>query len=95
MESSVLSSSDIDGVYNGAKDDVDAGVATLMQLDGYKLSDTEKKKDYVEILLKKYQDNGTISELVCDKENVRYTFTYNEGELKGALGGIYFGDFDQ
>jgi len=70
------------------KEDVDVGVEHFRESDYFKkMSKNDQIKEMNEIL-KIYKNNMIIISLDYDSESEMFSFQYNYGELKGALGGV-------
>ena len=80
-------------IYNDFKDDVDGGVAFLMESDYFVEMDATTQMEEMNNLLKIYEDNQVIKNLLRDDENMFFSFTYNIGLIDGALGGVSLKEF--
>ena len=80
--------------YNKYPDDVDKAVQELMSSDEYNRMDKNNQIKNIGELLEIYEENHVIRNLYYDKVGPSYTFTYNKGDIKGALGGVLLKDWD-
>lgn len=74
--------------------DVDDGVKVLINSKEYKMMSEDEKVTMMKQFLKLYESAGIISNLYYDSNNKLYSFTYSNGELDGALGGVSLKEFD-
>lgn len=80
--------------YSQYKEDVDSGVESFMGSETFnKMNEANQIKE-INNLLKMYQNDGVIKNLYYDSSNKLYSFEYNYGETKGALGGVSLKDMD-
>lgn len=82
------SNSKIDEIYNKYKNDVDSGTEYFMESEYYNEMSEDNQIEEMNNLLKKYEKNKIIKNLNYDKESKLFSFIYNYGEIKGALGGV-------
>ena len=88
-------SSDISNeVYSMYPDDVDGAVQYFMNRKEYKNINKDKQAQEIGDLLKLYQKNSIIKNLYYDEATPMYTFIYNTGDIKGALGGVSLKTWD-
>ena len=75
--------------YSQYKEDVDGGVESFRESENFnKMNEANQIKE-MENLLKMYENNAIIKNLhYDDNENKMFSFIYNSGEIKGALGGV-------
>ena len=81
-------------LYNEYSTDVDSAVNKFMSSDEYNKMSKETQVEVIGDLLKLYEQNNIITNLYYDETNLMYTFTYNYGDMKGALGGVKLKDWD-
>lgn len=74
--------------YSQYKEDIDGGVESFRGSETFnKMNEANQIKE-MENLLKIYENNTIIKNLHYDNENKMFSFIYNSGEIKGALGGV-------
>ncbi len=74
--------------YSQNKENVDDAVESFMESESFKnMSETNQIKE-INNLLKIYEKNSVIKNLNYDDENKLFSYIYNYGEIKGALGGV-------
>jgi len=80
--------------YSQYKEDVDSGVELFRKSEAFdKLSEANQIKEMSD-LLKLYENNKVIKNLYYDNENKLFSFIYNYGDIKGALGGVSLKTWD-
>lgn len=87
-------SSIVNEFYSQYKEDVDGGVEFFIESETFNKMNEETQIKEMENLLKVYESNGIIENLHYDNENKLFSFTYNSGEIKGALGGVSLKEWD-
>lgn len=86
--SNIDTSSIVYEFYSQYKEDVDSGVEFFRKSETFnKMNETNQIKE-MKNLLKLYENNGIIKNLYYNNENKLFSFIYNFGEIKGALGGV-------
>lgn len=75
-------------IYSQYKENVDGGVEFFIKSETFNKMDKITQIEEMEKLLKIYENNRIIKNLYCDSESKFFSFTYNSGEIKGALGGV-------
>ena len=75
-------------IYSQNSTDVDEGVQKLMSSEEYNKLNKDEQIKFVGYLLEHYENSSIIKNLYYDESNQMYTFTYNYGDIKGALGGV-------
>ena len=75
-------------IYNQYPTDVDEGINKFMSSNEYNKMNKTKKIDTMGDLLNLYEQNFVIKNIHYDESGQMYTFTYNYGDIKGALGGV-------
>lgn len=81
-------SSIVNEFYSQYKEDVDGGVESFRESETFnKMNEANQIKE-MENLLKIYENNTIIKNLHYDNENKMFSFIYNSGKIKGALGGV-------
>lgn len=83
----------IEKTYNLYPDDVDSAVQYFMNSEEYKKMNKDKQVEDIGTLLELYQKNGVIKNLYYDESTPMYSFTYNNGDIKGVLGGVMLKDW--
>lgn len=84
----------INDIYNMYSTDVDDGVSYLRTSEGFNRMSKKNQVSAIDELLKIYEKNNIIKYLNYENSNLMFTFTYNYGEIKGALGGVMLKDWD-
>jgi len=75
-------------IYNQYPTDVDEGIKQFMSSEEYNKMNKTKKIDTMGDLLNLYEQHSIIKNIHYDKPGQMYSFTYNYGDIKGALGGV-------
>lgn len=84
----------VNEIYSQYKEEVDYGVESFMKSEAFhKMNETSQIIE-IDNLLKMYENNGIIKNLYYDEENKFFSFTYNTGEMKEALGGVSLKTWD-
>lgn len=81
-------------LYNEHSTDIDSAVNKFMSSDEYNKMSKKTQVETMGMLLKIYADKSVITNLYYDETNLMYTFTYNYGDIKGALGGVKLKEWD-
>lgn len=92
-KNSVVVDSEINDIYNMYRTDVDEGVSYLRTSEGFNSMSKDNQVSAMNELLEIYEKNNIIKNLYYDND-LTFTFTYNYGEIKGALGGVMLKDWD-
>ncbi len=87
-------SNELNKLYELYPTDVDGAVNDYMSGQEYKSMNKNNQVKNVGNLLEIYEINNIIKNLYYDEESQMYTFTYNYGNIKGALGGVMLKDWD-
>ena len=72
--------------YSQYEEDVDGGVESFIESETFDKMNKANQIKEIENLLKMYENNKIIKNLHYDNENEMFSFIYNYGEIKGALG---------
>lgn len=83
MESSIAKE-----FYNQYKEDVDDGSESFRDSETFNKMNEANQIEEMKNLLKIYEKNKIIKNLHYDDSSKMFTFVYNYGEIKGALGGV-------
>lgn len=78
----------VDIAYNMFSGDVDAGSSYLLDSEIFESMSKSDKIEKTGELLNLYQNEGLINNLYYDETGEMYTFTYGDGDIEGAFGGV-------
>lgn len=78
----------VNDIYNKYPTDVDEAVNIFMSSEEYNKMSKDNQIKIMGDLLNIYKQNSVIKNLYYDETGLMYTFTYNTGNIKGALGGV-------
>ena len=80
--------------YNRYPDDVSLGTLYLQENAEYKKMDESNQIKEMKDLLKTYERETMIKNIYYDNSQKAFSFEYNNGELKGVLGGVMLKDWN-
>lgn len=87
-DTTVESTSKVKELYSKYSTDVDSAINEYMESEEYRNMNEDAQVERIGDLLEFYEQNNIITNLYYDETNLMYTFTYNHGDIKGALGGV-------
>ena len=80
--------------YNKYPDDVSMGTLYLKENVNFKKMDESNQINEMNDLLKIYEREGMIKNIYYDNSQKSFSFEYNNGGLKGVLGGVMLKDWN-
>ena len=90
----ISNSSIVNEIYGKYREDVDGGIEVFRESEVFNKINEDNQIKEMNNLLKMYESSGIINNLYYDNENKMFSFVYNYGEIKGALGGVSLNKWD-
>lgn len=85
---------EVNEIYEKYRYDVDAGIDYFFKSNEFSNMDKDVQIEKMEMLLKKYEENGSIVDLNYSTHSKVFSFKHNIEEQKGIYGGVSFQEYE-